>query len=81
MLNFYGLVLARKAQKRNTIKFGRPVCNQKMLKLGPKFLINAELYGLVLAARLKKGIPSNLGGQFATKKCSNLAPSFFGPNS
>jgi hypothetical protein len=58
----YGLVLACKAQKRNTIKFGRPVCNQKMLKVGPKFLINAELYGLVLAARLKKGIPSNLGG-------------------
>jgi hypothetical protein len=32
----------------------------------PQELINAELYGLVLAPRLKKRIPSNLGGQFAT---------------
>ncbi len=32
----------------------------------PKVTNNAELYGLVLAPRLKKRIPSNLGGQFAT---------------
>jgi hypothetical protein len=32
----------------------------------PKLLINVELYGLVLAPRLKKRIPSNLGSQFAT---------------
>jgi hypothetical protein len=28
--------------------------------------MNAELHGLVLAPRLKKVIPSNLGGQVAT---------------
>ncbi len=28
-----------------------------------------------------KKIPSNVGGQFATQKCSKLAPSFFGPYS
>jgi hypothetical protein len=32
----------------------------------PKLLINVELYGLVLAPRLKKRIPSNLGSQFTT---------------
>jgi hypothetical protein len=32
----------------------------------PQVLKNAELYGLVLAPRLKQGIPSNLRGQFAT---------------
>jgi hypothetical protein len=42
----------------------------------PQILINAELYGHVLAPRLEKGYPSNLGGQFATQKCSKLAPSF-----
>jgi hypothetical protein len=31
----------------------------------PQVLIIAELYGLVLAPRLKKGLPSNLRGQFA----------------
>jgi hypothetical protein len=41
-----------------------------------KLLINAELYGLVLAPRLKK-----LVGQYATQKSSKLAPSFFGPDS
>jgi hypothetical protein len=39
---------------------------EKNFSICPKFLINAELYGLVLALRLKKRIPSNLGGQFAT---------------
>ncbi len=34
--------------------------------IGPKLLINVEFYGLVLAPRLKKRIPSNLGSQFAT---------------
>jgi len=28
--------------------------------------MNAELYGVVLTPRLKRRIPSNLGGQFAT---------------
>jgi hypothetical protein len=61
-------------------------------------VINAELYGLVLAPRLKKGYhqiweadfqPLGLmfkhllvtWGPFANKKCSKLAPSFFGPAS
>ncbi len=47
----------------------------------PQVLINAELYGLVLAPKAEKRIPSNLGGQFATEKCSKLAPSSFGPDS
>jgi hypothetical protein len=48
----------------------------------PPILINAELYGLVLAPRLKNRIPSNLGIQFLQpKNGSELAPSFFGPDS
>ncbi len=39
---------------------------KKTFQSAPKLLINAELYGLVLAPRLKKRIPSNLGSQFAT---------------
>ncbi len=39
----------------------------------PRVLINAELYGLVLAPRLKKGYPSNLRGQFATPGVNVLA--------
>jgi hypothetical protein len=39
---------------------------EKNFSICPKLLINAELCGLVLAPRLKKRIPSNLGGQFAT---------------
>jgi len=37
-----------------------------IFSIHPKLLINAELYGLVLAPRLKKRIPSNFGSQFAT---------------
>jgi hypothetical protein len=46
----------------------------------PKLQINAELYGLVLAPRLKKRILSTLGSQFATLGAnvpafiSNLGP-------
>jgi hypothetical protein len=40
--------------------------NRKKLFNLPQVLINVELYGLVLAPRLKQGIPSNLRGQFAT---------------
>jgi hypothetical protein len=54
---------------------------EKKNSICPKLIISAELYGLVLAARLKTRIPSNLGGQFATQKCSKLAPRFFGPDS
>jgi hypothetical protein len=39
---------------------------EKVFSICRKLLINAELYGLVLAPRLKKRIPSNLGSQFAT---------------
>jgi hypothetical protein len=39
---------------------------KKIFSICPKLLINAELYGLVLAPWLEKQIPSNLGGQFAT---------------
>ncbi len=34
---FYGLVIGPKAEKKDTIKFGRPICNPKMLKVGPEF--------------------------------------------
>jgi hypothetical protein len=39
---------------------------KKIFSICPKLLINTELYGLVLAPRLKKRIPSNLGSQFAS---------------
>jgi hypothetical protein len=39
---------------------------KKIFSICPKLLITAELYGLVLAPRLEKKIPSNLGGQFTT---------------
>jgi hypothetical protein len=43
--------------------------------------INVELYGLLLAPRLKKRIPQDLGSQFATLGAN--VPAFisnFGPN-
>jgi hypothetical protein len=52
-----------------------------LFSIGPKLLINAELYGLVLAPRLEKEISLNLGGQFAT--LDTKVPSFIsklGPN-
>jgi hypothetical protein len=39
---------------------------EKNFSICPTLLINAELYGLVLPRRLKKRIPSNLGGQCTT---------------
>jgi hypothetical protein len=39
---------------------------EKIFSICPILLINFEHYGLVLAPRPKKRIPSNLGGQFAT---------------
>jgi len=53
---------------------------EKVFSICPKLLMNAELYGLVLAPRLKKGVSLNLGGQFATLGAnvsafiSNLGP-------
>jgi hypothetical protein len=38
----------------------------KIFSICPKLLINDQLYGIVLALRLKKRIVSNLGSQFAT---------------
>jgi len=35
---------------------------------------NAELNGLVIGPKAEKRIPSNLGGRFATQKCSKWAP-------
>jgi hypothetical protein len=82
---------------------------ERIFSICPKLLINAELYGLVLAPSLEKGyhriwaanfatlgtnVPAFINiltsmfqhllvtsGQFATPKCSKLAPSFFGPDS
>jgi hypothetical protein len=54
---------------------------RKILSICPKLLLNAELYGLVLAPRLEKGIPSNLRGQFATLEAKVRAfISKLGPN-
>jgi hypothetical protein len=39
---------------------------EKVFSMCRKLLLNAELYGLVLAPRLKKRMPWNLGSQFAT---------------
>jgi hypothetical protein len=50
---------------------------EKKNSICPKLLVNAEHYGLVLAPKAEKRIPSNLGGQFATQKCSKLAWKFF----
>jgi hypothetical protein len=45
-----------------------------MFSICPKLAINAELYGLVLASRLKKNrIPWNLGSQSATPGPSVVA--------
>jgi len=54
---------------------------RKKISICPKLLTNTELYGLVLALRLKKRIPSNLGSQFATL-VANVLPfsSNLGPN-
>jgi hypothetical protein len=38
----------------------------KIFSTCPKLLVNAELYGPVLAPRLKKRIPSNFESRFAT---------------
>jgi hypothetical protein len=46
---------------------------EKIFSIYPKLLLNAELYGLVLAPRLKKRIPWNLGNQFATLGANVLA--------
>jgi hypothetical protein len=47
---------------------------EKIFPICPKILINAELYGLVLAPKAEKMIPSNLGNQFATLggQCSSI---------
>jgi hypothetical protein len=39
---------------------------KKKNSIFPKLLLNAELYGVASAPRLKKGIPTDLGRQFAT---------------
>jgi len=39
---------------------------EKIFSICPNLLINVELYNLVLAPRVEKRIPTNLGSQFAT---------------
>ncbi len=39
---------------------------EKFFSISPKLLINSEHYGLVIAPRPKRRIPSNLGGRFTT---------------
>jgi hypothetical protein len=54
---------------------------KKIFSICPKLLINTELYGLVLAPRLKKRNPSNLGSQFASLvKNALTCSSNLGPN-
>jgi hypothetical protein len=54
---------------------------KKNFSICPILLINDDHYGHVFDPKAEKRIPSNLGGQFVTQKCSKLAPSFFGPDS
>jgi hypothetical protein len=51
---------------------------EKMFSIYPKLLINAELYGLILAPRLEKRIPLNLGvlHYFRRFKCTKLEVNF-----
>jgi hypothetical protein len=39
---------------------------EKIFSICPKLVINAEFYGLLLATKAEKRIPSNLRSQFAT---------------
>ncbi len=48
------------------ITLGVKAKKEMIFSICPKLLINVELYGLVLAPRLKRRIPSNLGSQFET---------------
>jgi hypothetical protein len=51
---------------------------EKIFSICPNLLINAELYGLILARRLEKRIPSNLGvlHYFRRFKCTKLEVKF-----
>jgi hypothetical protein len=72
----------KSAPKGFTVGVKAEIGKKKKLFNLPQELINAKLYGLVLAKRLKKkDMVKFLGGQFATQKCSKLAPRFFGPHS
>ncbi len=50
---------------------------KKNFSICPKLLINAELYGLVLAPKAEKRIPSNLGGPVCNPKMLKVGPKFF----
>jgi hypothetical protein len=60
---------------------------KKIFSICPKLLINVELYGLILAPRLKNDTNEfekpifNPWGQTTSQLCSKLAPSFSGPDS
>jgi hypothetical protein len=76
----------KSAQKAFTLGVKAKIEKKKTFHSAPSLLINAELYGLVLAPRLKKtkGIlyHQNLRGQFATQKCSKFRLKIFlGPDS
>ncbi len=70
----------KSALKGFTLGVKAEIKKLKKKSICPKLLINSELYGLVLAPRLKKRMPSNLGSQFATlvenvlSFSSNLGP-------
>jgi hypothetical protein len=76
-------------QPKSSIPIGAKVeIRPKGFTLGVKAEILKKLFNLPqvtlwprIGPKAKKRIPSNLGGRFATQKCSKLAPSFFGPNS
>jgi hypothetical protein len=65
MLNFYGLVIGPKAEKKDTIQFGRPICNPWGANV--QAFININVLAFI----------SNLGAKQQAQKCSKLVPSFF----
>jgi hypothetical protein len=66
MNNYYHRPIILKQVSPKGFTLGVKAEIEKIFSLCPKLLINAEIYGLVLAPRLKKRIPSILGSQFAT---------------
>jgi len=70
----------KSAQKAFTLGVKAKIEKKKTFHSAPSLLINAELYGLLLAPRLKKtkGYHQNLRRQFATQKCSKFRLKIFG---
>jgi hypothetical protein len=72
----------KSAQKAFTLGVKAKIGKKKTFHSAPSLLINAELYGLVLAPRLKKNkrIPSKFERPICNPKMLKISPQdFFGP--